>query len=61
MIFHAGTTRKGDALFTSGGRVLAVTSLGDTLSEALKQSNETAAKISYAGKYFRSDIGLDLV
>ena len=60
-IYHAGTTFKDGKLLTNGGRVLAVTSLGTDISDALKKSNEVAKKISFENKYFRSDIGLDLL
>jgi len=59
--FHAGTihSHSGDVL-TNGGRVMAITSFGNTMQEALKNSFANAEKISYAGKYYRSDIGKDL-
>lgn len=62
MIFHAGTRLDpGDGtLLTNGGRVVAVTSLGNTLPEALESSYKTAAGIDFEGKYYRSDIGFDL-
>ena len=61
IIFHAGTSKKGGKIYTSGGRVLAVTSLGDTLQEAVSESFKTIEKIEYKGKYFREDIGADLM
>ncbi len=60
-IFHAGTAVKNGELVTNGGRVIAVTSLGDSIVSALKRSNELAAEIQFEGKYQRSDIGLDLL
>lgn len=60
IIFHAGTRQNGKGLVTSGGRVCAVTSTGETLQQALNKSNETAESIQYDGKYFRKDIGFDL-
>ncbi|MCW3103612.1 MAG: phosphoribosylamine--glycine ligase [Bacteroidetes bacterium] len=59
--FHAGTihSHSGEVL-TNGGRVMAITSFGNTMQEALKNSFANAEKISYAGKYYRSDIGKDL-
>lgn len=61
LIFHAGTRGKDSGIITSGGRVLGVTSLGTDLSEALKKSYESIARIHYDGKYFRSDIGSDVL
>ncbi len=59
LLFHAGTTVKDDAVVTSGGRVLAVTSYGKDLKEALQQSYNNAAKLTFEGKYYRSDIGFE--
>lgn len=61
LVFHAGTTRSGDEILTNGGRVFAITTLADNLEEALKKSFETADRISYKGKYYRRDIGRDLL
>jgi phosphoribosylamine--glycine ligase len=60
MIFHAGTKMTDAGLVTSGGRVFAVTSMGDTLAKALDKGNNTAKKITFEGKYFRRDIGFDV-
>ena len=60
-VFHAGTKRNADGSFvTSGGRVLAVSSYGNSKDEALRQSWENIARIDFDGKYFRRDIGFDL-
>ena len=61
LIFHAGTAVQGKQTVTSGGRVLAVTSLGESIAQAVGTSLETIREIDYAGKYFRSDIGQDLM
>lgn len=60
VVFHAGTAIKEGRILTNGGRVICVSSYGKTKSEALAKSFENANKISYKGKYFRSDIGFDL-
>jgi phosphoribosylamine---glycine ligase len=61
-VFHAGTTLTPDGeLATAGGRVLAITSLAKDLSAALRKSNRNARKIAFNGKYFRRDIGKDLL
>jgi len=58
LVFHAGTrlSEEGD-LVTAGGRVLGVTGLGPTLSDAAARSRAGAREIEFQGKYFRSDIG----
>jgi phosphoribosylamine--glycine ligase len=56
-VFHAGTEEEEDQIVTSGGRVLAVTSLADTVEDALKRSYANAEIISFEGKTIRQDIG----
>lgn len=56
-VYHAGTAIKDGKLVTSGGRVLGVTALGDTLEDALKKSYEAAEKINFDGAHYRKDIG----
>jgi phosphoribosylamine---glycine ligase len=60
LVFHAGTKNEDGKVVTNGGRVLALTSFGDTMAEALKISFENAARILYSEKYYRRDIGKDL-
>jgi phosphoribosylamine--glycine ligase len=58
--FHAGTKQDGDKVLTNGGRIIAITSFGETMKEALEKSFKNADQIKYEGKYYRSDIGKDL-
>ncbi len=60
IVFHAGTTIKTGKIVTNGGRVMAISSYGNSKDEALAVSFANAKKIQYNGKYFRSDIGFDL-
>ncbi len=60
ILFHAGTTRVDGHIVTNGGRVLAVTSYGNDIHDALRISYENAAKINWTGKYYRRDLGKDL-
>lgn len=60
LAFHAGTALKDGKIITSGGRVIALTSLADSLENALEKSYKAANLIDYEGKYYRKDIGLDL-
>ncbi len=57
LLFHAGTTSGSDGLETSGGRVIAATGLGATLSQAASKSRAAATAIDFSGKQFRRDIG----
>ncbi len=60
IVFHAGTKKEEDAVLTNGGRVLAVTSFGKNIEDALNKSFVNAEKINFEGKYYRKDIGFDL-
>jgi phosphoribosylamine--glycine ligase len=59
--FHAGTKQDGENIVTSGGRVLALTSFGTDIKDALSKSFANAQKINFDKKYYRTDIGFDLV
>lgn len=61
LIFHAGTRRIDEDIVTEGGRVLAVTGMGDSIEGARKRAYEKAAKIEWDGLYYRKDIGIDLM
>ena len=56
-VYHAGTKREGDLYFTSGGRVLGVTAIGDNLTDALNQSYAAVKNISFEECHYRNDIG----
>ncbi len=62
ILFHAGTKANdaGDTL-TNGGRVIALTGFGDDIPQALDKSKAAAEQINFEGKYYRKDIGLDLM
>jgi phosphoribosylamine---glycine ligase len=57
IVFHAGTQRREHRILTSGGRVLGVTAVGDTLLAAKRRAYDAVAKIEFDGSYFRHDIG----
>lgn len=62
ILFHAGTKRDAEGrLVTSGGRVIAATSYGDSIADALAKSYKAVESINFDGKYFRRDIGRDLM
>jgi phosphoribosylamine--glycine ligase len=58
--FHAGTKLENGKIVTNGGRVIAVTSYGDTFQEAIKKSYQNIDKLHFDKMYFRKDIGFDL-
>ncbi|MDH5608600.1 MAG: phosphoribosylamine--glycine ligase [Cyclobacteriaceae bacterium] len=60
LAFHAGTKQSGEKIQTNGGRVIALTGLGNTLGEALEQSYAAVKNISWQGAGYRADIGFDL-
>tara|TARA_A100001391_G_scaffold169637_1_gene130553 strand:- start:5894 stop:7180 length:1287 start_codon:yes stop_codon:yes gene_type:complete len=56
-VFHAGTSGADGKVLTSGGRVLCVTALGDSVADAQKHAYQGVARISWRGAYHRTDIG----
>ena len=60
IVFHAGTLNNGDHILTNGGRVLAITSMGNNFKEALEKSYNSIEKLQFDKMNFRSDIGFDL-
>ncbi len=61
LVFHAGTKKKNDSIITSGGRVLAITSLANSFELALENSYDQINKIKFDGMNYRKDIGFDLL
>ena len=60
LLFHSGTKIESENIVTSGGRVIAVTSIGRSLSVSLEKTYNTISKIGFDGKTYRDDIGFDL-
>ncbi|MAD97810.1 MAG: phosphoribosylamine--glycine ligase [Flavobacteriaceae bacterium] len=60
LVFHAGTKLDGEDVVTSGGRVMAITSFGETIEEALAKSYDNIANIRFDKMNYRRDIGFDL-
>ena len=58
LVFHAGTKRVNDAIFTAGGRVLTVVGQGETLGAARRHAYGNVERIHFAGAHYRRDIGL---
>ncbi len=61
IVFHAGTSKQNEDIVSSGGRVMALTAYGNNINEALAAAKADAEKIHFEGKYFRGDIGIDLL
>lgn len=59
IVFQSGTTHDEEAIVTNGGRVLAVTSFGNTITEAAEQSVYMLEQIHFEGMYYRNDIGYE--
>ncbi len=60
VVFHAGTKLSDNKVVSAGGRVLAISSWGDTMQDALSLSYGNAGKLGFEGVYYRKDIGFDL-
>lgn len=60
-VFHSGTILSGDDVLTSGGRVFAITSFSSTIQGAINKSMKAAQQVQYDKKYYRKDIGQDLI
>ena len=60
IVFHAGTKIESGQIQTNGGRVMALSSYGNNMKEALERSYDSAGKIQFDGVFFRKDIGFDL-
>ncbi len=56
-IFHSGTAQNNGAIVTSGGRVLGITAVGDSLQQALDRAYQALGEVNFEGMYFRHDIG----
>jgi phosphoribosylamine--glycine ligase len=57
VVFHAGTELVNGQLLTSGGRVLCVTSLGDTVKQAQQRAYDIVQSVQFDGAQYRQDIG----
>ena len=60
IVFHAGTKAESNNVVTAGGRVIAISSYGDSMNEALAISYKNAQVVDFEGKYYRKDLGFDL-
>jgi phosphoribosylamine--glycine ligase len=60
-VYHAGTKNEGGKVVTNGGRVIALTSTGNNMKEAIAKSMQAAELIQYTNKYYRKDIAQDLI
>ncbi len=61
LVFHSGTREKDNAIVTNGGRVLCITSIADTVYEAVDKSRDVLEKVHYEGIYYRRDIGYEFL
>ena len=61
IVFHAGTQVTDTGVVTNGGRVIALTGMARTMAAAIRKSQKMARKVKFKKKYFRKDIGQDLM
>jgi phosphoribosylamine---glycine ligase len=61
LCFHAGTKKERNTILSNGGRVLAINARAETLKEAIDKAYQSAEKINFEGKYYRKDIGKDIL
>jgi phosphoribosylamine---glycine ligase len=61
LVFHSGTIAENETVVTNGGRVLAITGLSNSIEGAIAKSQKGAKEIAFEGKYYRRDIGLDIL
>jgi phosphoribosylamine--glycine ligase len=62
LIFHAGTQQQADgSVASAGGRVIAVTTLGDTLQQTIESTYQSVEHVRFDQRYYRTDIGQDLL
>ncbi|MGL4631645.1 MAG: phosphoribosylglycinamide synthetase C domain-containing protein, partial [Leadbetterella sp.] len=61
IVFHAGTKSVNGQVLSNGGRVISLTGLAKTLPAAIKKSQKLARSVKFKGRYFRKDIGQDVL
>jgi phosphoribosylamine--glycine ligase len=61
IVFHAGTKKVNNVIVTNGGRVLAVTSFGKDIPDAMNKSKKVLEQIHFDGMYYRRDIGYEFM
>jgi phosphoribosylamine---glycine ligase len=61
IVFHSGTKNENGHIVSNGGRVLAVTSFGENIAEAVEQSNYVLEQLDFEGMYYRTDIGYEFI
>jgi phosphoribosylamine--glycine ligase len=59
LVFHAGTKKENNRILSNGGRVLAITAFGNSITQAASLAKQNAKKVNFSNKYFRNDIGYE--